>query len=106
MSKYVLAYDSSATPDTTTQAEQGAIAAAWEAWMDGLGVALTDRGNATWSSKTILADGTVTDGGGANPVTGYALVEAGSLDGAVDLVKSCPIFDSGGSIEVCEAIEM
>ena len=106
MSKYLLSYHTSVTPNTTTEEEQAAIATAWGAWMDGLGAALIDPGNATFESKTISADRTVTDGGGANPVTGYSTVEANSLDGAVALVKGCPIFDSGGRIEVGAAIEM
>ena len=106
MGKYVFVYHGGATPDTTTEEERAAIMAEWEAWMGGLGAALTDPGNPIMLSKTVAADGTVTDGGGANPVTGYSFVEANSLDGAVAFAKGCPIFDSGGSVEVAEAIAM
>jgi hypothetical protein len=48
----------------------------------------------------------VTDGGGANPVTGYSIIEANDLDDAVRLSKGCPILISGGSIEVSELMAM
>ena len=48
----------------------------------------------------------VTDGGGANPLTGYSIIEAKDLDDAVRLSKGCPILLSGGSIEVAELMAM
>lgn len=33
-------------------------------------------------------------------VNGYVLVEAATIDEAVDLSKDCPIFDDDGSVEV------
>ena len=39
-------------------------------------------------------------------MTGYSSVAADSLDAAVALTKDCPIFASGGSVDVYEAIEM
>lgn len=104
MAKYVLAFHGGGMPET--EEEQAAVMAAWGAWMEGLGAALLDPGNATGQSKTIRADGSVTDGGGANPVSGYTLIDAESLDEAVTLAKDNPILSSGGSIEVLETIEM
>ena len=104
MAKYVLAFHGGGVPET--EEEQAKVMAAWGAWLEGLGSALIDPGNATGQSKTVHADGSVTDGGGANPVTGYTLLEATSLDDAVSLAKSNPIFEGGGSIEVLETIEM
>jgi hypothetical protein len=104
MAKYALIYHGGGVPET--EAEQAAVMAAWGTWMESLGAALTDPGNAFGNSTTIQSDGATTAGGGANPATGYSLLEADSLDGAVTLAKGCPIFDSGGSIEVAETIEM
>jgi hypothetical protein len=39
-------------------------------------------------------------------VTGYSIIQAGSLDAAVELAKGCPILESGGSIEVCETFNI
>jgi hypothetical protein len=54
-------------------------------WMSGLGEALVDGGNPTSMAKTINADGSVSDGGGKNPATGYSILKADSLERLVDL---------------------
>jgi len=76
--------------------------AAWGAWIGALGSALVDPGNPTGASKTIAPGGKITDGGGSNPITGYSILEASSLDAAMNMVKGCPQLTSGGSIEVTE----
>ena len=104
MPKYVLAYHGGGAAET--EEEVAKVMAAWGAWMESLGDALVDPGNPTGLAKTIDADGGVTVGGGANPLTGYSLLVAGDIDEAVALAKGCPIFESGGSIQVAETIEM
>lgn len=104
MGKYVFGYHGGGMAET--EEEQARVMAAWGSWMGELGSALTDPGNAIMQAKTVNADGTITEGGGANPLTGYSIVEANSLDGAIALAKGCPIFESGGSVEVAETIEM
>jgi hypothetical protein len=104
MSKFVLTYHGGAMAET--EEEQATVMAAWGAWMEDLGSALKDPGNPAGASKTIGSDGSVSDGGGSNPVTGYSLIEAGSLDEAVTLAKGNPVLESGGSIEVVEALDM
>lgn len=104
MPKYVLAYHGGATPESEEQVAE--VMAAWEAWMGTLGDALVDPGNPIGITKTISADGSVTVGGGDNPLSGYSLLNAGDIDEAVALAKGCPIFESGGTIEVAETVDM
>jgi hypothetical protein len=89
-----------------TEAEQAAVMAAWDAWYAQLGAAIIDGGAPLGMSKTVAADGSVSTGGGANPLSGYTIVGADDLDGAVALAKGCPILSSGGTIEVAETLEM
>ena len=51
-------------------------------------------------------DGAVAADGGANPVSGYSLVEAADLAAAQKIAKGCPILDAGGSVEIAETIPM
>ena len=105
MPKYVLAYHGGGgMPES--EAEQAKIYEAWGAWFGSLGDAVVDGGNPISQTKTIAADRSVSDGGGANPVTGYSLINADDLDGAVKLASGCPVLDNGGSVEVAEAIDM
>ena len=71
-----------------------------------LGTAIVDGGAPTGQAKTVNPDGSVADGGGANPLTGYTVVTAADLDAAVALAKGCPILSTGGTIEVAETIDM
>ncbi len=104
MAKYALIFHGGGMPET--EEEGAAVMAAWGAWMEGLGAALTDPGNAFGNSTTVQSDGSTNQGGGANPATGYTLVDAASLDAAVALASSCPILSAGGSVEVAETIDM
>jgi hypothetical protein len=89
-------------PDTPTESDR--VMKAWNSWMGTLGTSLIDGGNPSGLARTIAANGKVSDGGGANPLTGYSIIEAKDLDDAVRLSKGCPILLSGGSIEVSELI--
>jgi len=100
MTKYLLGYHGGGMPATPEEGQK--ITAAWMAWMGGLGAALVDAGNPTAASKTIAKDGKVSAGGGANPISGYSVIEAESLDAAVKLASTCPILAAGGSVEVAE----
>ena len=46
------------------------------------------------------------DGGGANPVSGYSLIEASSLDDAGKKAAGCPLLKAGGTIEIAQAMDM
>jgi hypothetical protein len=105
MPKYLLTYHGGATPEGMSEDEVQAVMGKWMAWMGGLGDALTDRGNAVKMSKTVTASG-VEDGGGANPATGYSTLEAADIDAAMAMAKDCPIFESGGTVEVGETVQM
>jgi len=104
MTKFLLSYHGGSMPQTP---EDGArVMKAWTDWMTGLGKAIVEPGNPTGGTKTIAANGSISAGGGANAVTGYSVIEAGSLDAAIALAKSCPQLASGGSVEVGELIAM
>ena len=63
--------------------------AAWTGWYGTLGASVADLGNPIGRAMTNAGDGAVSEGGGANPASGYAQIEAESIDHAV-ANKSCP----------------
>lgn len=105
MPKYVLAYHGGSGM-SDDQAEIDRLMAEWGAWFGSMGEAVIDGGNPTGAAKTVGSDGSVTDGGGANPLSGYSLITADDLDAAVAHAKGCPVLAAGGSVEVAEAIDM
>jgi len=102
MPKYIFAYHGGKVPETPEEGQQ--VMARWEAWFSGLGAAVVDAGNPAGLSMTVSASG-VAEGGGANPVSGYSLVTAGSMAQACEIAKGCPMIDDG-TVEVAEAIDM
>jgi len=59
---------------------------------------LADSGMVVSGTQKAVHAGTYAQGGDA--VGGYMLIEAGDLAHAVEISKSCPILENGGSVEV------
>jgi len=104
MAKYLLAYHGGGMPET--EEEQAKVLANWGEWYGKLGSAVVDPGNPIGQTRTVSGDGSVSAGGGANPVSGYTILEANDIDAAAEMAKTCPIVQSGGSIEVAETFNV
>ena len=103
MPNFVFAYHGGSKPESP---EEGAeLMARWKAWVDGLGDAMVNPGTPLGKSKTVSSSG-VTDDGGSNPLNGYSIVEADSMDAALEIAKGCPFLETDGTIEVAEAMQM
>ncbi len=100
MANYLLVYHGGSAP--ASEEEGARVMQAWNAWFGTLGEAVVDGGNPIGQTRTIASDGAVSEGGGANPATGYSVITAESLDAAQAVAKGCPHLASGGSVEVCE----
>ena len=99
MPDFMFVYHGGKAPEG--EAAQKETMARWGAWMQANGAALKDPGNPVGMSKTVSSGG-VADNGGANPVSGYTIVTAADMDGALAMAKSNPMVADGGSVEVAE----
>ena len=52
------------------------------------------------------ASGAVGGGPAKSDLTGYSILQADSLDAAVQLAGGCPIIADGGTVDVYEAIDV
>ncbi len=105
MAKFVLIFTGGGMPET--EEEQAAVLAAWGEWYDELGEAVVDPGNPfSPAVQNIVSDGTVSDGPIGMISSGYAVIQADSMDGAVGLAKKCPMLDGNGQISIYEALPM
>ena len=71
-----------------------------------MGAAVIDGGNPVGKSSTVKSDGSLVEGGGANPVAGYSLIEAASLEDAHKKANGCPMLAHGGTIEIAQTLDM
>ncbi len=102
MPNYIIAYHGGKKPESP---EEGAKhMAKWKAWVDGLGDAVVNPGTPLGMSKTVSSSG-VSDDGGSNPLMGFSIVKADSMDAALEIAKRCPFLEMG-TIEVAEVKEM
>ena len=84
----------------------------WMNWMQQLsqegkftgGQPLTSQGKVVYSAGKKITDGPFAEG--KEVVGGYLLVKANDLNGAVEISKSCPIFEYNGTVEVREIQEI
>ena len=78
----------------------------WQTWMGKLSEEgkLKDFGAPLQrEGKHVAAGGVVTDGPfseGKEIIGGYSIVKAKDLAEAAQIAKGCPVFDTGGSVEV------
>jgi hypothetical protein len=104
MAKFVFAYHGGSKPSNPDEVKK--VMDAWGAWFGSMGAAVIDGGNAVGKSSTVKQDGSLIDGGGANPISGYSLIEASGLEDAYKKAKGCPILKNGGTIEIAQAMDM
>jgi hypothetical protein len=111
MSQFLYIYRGGQRSDSPAEGER--VMQKWVAWMEELGKKgnLADRGQPLDPAGKVVRgkDKVVTDGPYAESkdlVGGYTLVEAKDLSQAAELSKGCPIFESGGLVEVRPVMEM
>ena len=106
MTKFVFIYHAPMTPADATPPspeEMEAVMGEWNAWAGKVGDRMVDFG-------TPLAGGTRVTTEGTSPstreVAGYSIIEADSLDDALDLARNHPHLNMPGgcTIEVHEAL--
>lgn len=103
MPNFIFAYHGGGKPESPEEGQK--VMAAWMAWYESMGTAVADGGAPVGMSKTVTASG-IEDNGGSNPLSGFTLVTADSIEAATELAKGCPILQDGGTVEVAEALQM
>ena len=99
---FVFAYHGGKIPESP---EKGAKhTEKFEAWIGGLGDAVVNPGHPLGKSKTV-SSGAVSVDGGSNPMVGFSIVKADSMDAALDMAKRCPHLEIG-TVEVVEMMGM
>ena len=111
MSEFVYLYRGGERAASPQQAEQ--VMQKWVAWLKELGEKghikdqgqpLDPSGKVVRGKQKVVTDGPYPES--KDVVGGYTLIEAKDLVHAAELSKGCPIFDSGGLVEVRPVMKM
>lgn len=94
MSKHLFIFNGGRMPED--QETRDAIMANWGAWMSGLGDALVDPGSMISATSRVAVSGVTTVDG----PSGYMIVSADTPDAAIEIAKTCPIHEGGGTVDV------
>lgn len=103
MTQYVIVYLGGNQPSSPEEGKRHF--AKYMDWLTSLGDSAVSPANPLKNTSTVNPDGTVTTGG-SSTMSGYTIIEAESMDGALTIAKACPFLDIGGSLEVSELIAM
>ena len=100
MARYVFVYHAPVPPADATPPDPeqvDAVMAAWNAWAGKVGDRMVDFGTPLANGVRITPDGTTPS---SRAVAGYSIIEADSLDAAVDLGKVHPHLSMPGGCEI------
>ena len=104
MPEFLFVYHGGGMPETPEEGEKAM--AAWGDWYETMEAATIDGGAPVGQSHTVSAQGHVEDGG-ANPVSGYTVIEAADYEAACAHARNNPmVVDGSGSVEVAQMTDM
>lgn len=103
MSRFVIVYLGGNHPSTPEEGKQHF--SKYMEWLAELGGAAISPANPIKNTNTVEADGSVSSGG-ITEMSGYTIVEAESMEAALEMAQACPFLEIGGTLEVSELMEM
>ena len=99
MAQYIITYLGGEQPATPEEGKQHF--AKYKEWLNSLGDSAISPANPFKNTSTINADRSVTTGS-TTTMSGFTIIETGSMEAALEMAKACPFLDIGGSLEVSE----
>ena len=77
----------------------------WKSWIKDLGDTIVNPGTPLPVSK-IVTSSNVEDDNNPNSMKGFAVVKADSIEAAIEIAKTDPFLENGGTIRVSQMMEM
>jgi hypothetical protein len=102
MAQYAFFYYGGREPESHKAGAEGQ--AKFGTWLGSLGDAVVNPGTPLGVPKTVSSKG-IFENGGSNSLTGFSIIEADSMDAALEMAKGCPFLELG-TIDVAEVYEM
>lgn len=103
MANFMIAYYGGNQPSSK---EEGMVQVGkWKAWVEGLGEKVVNSGTPLLKTK-IITSSDVQDENDPNSMNGFAVIKAESIEAAIEISKSDPFLENGGTIRVSQMMEM
>ena len=103
MAQYIITYLGGEQPATPEEGQQHF--AKYKDWLGSLRDSAVSPANPFRNTNTISPDRSVT-AGSTTAMSGFTIIEIGSMEAALEIAKACPFLDIGGSLEVSELMKM
>lgn len=103
MTQYVIVYLGGEPPATPEEGQ--AHFAKYKEWLVSLGDAAVSPANPLKNTATIHSDRSI-HSASLTGMSGYTIVEASSMEDALEMAKGCPFLDIGGTLEVSQVVQM
>ncbi|MEN8173028.1 MAG: YciI family protein [Chloroflexota bacterium] len=103
MAQYILSYIGGNQPSSKDAGKEHH--ARYSGWLSSLGEAVVVPAQPFKDTQIVSPDGTVSEGSKTN-MSGYTIIEAESMEKALEIAKDCPFLDIGGTLEVSELMQM
>ena len=103
MAQYIISYIGGNQP--TTQEEGQKHFAKYKEWLNSVGDAMVSPANPMQNTHTVKPDGSVESGSSVS-MSGYTILEADSIEAAIEIAKGCPFLEIDGTLEVSELMQM
>ncbi len=103
MTQYIIVYLGGDQPSSPEEGKQHM--SKYMDWLSSLGDSAVSPANPLKDTRTVNSDGTVTIGS-TTSMSGFTIIEADSMEAALEIAKACPFLEVGGSLEVSELVQM
>jgi hypothetical protein len=103
MNSFMLGYFGGSRPNS--EEEGRAHMLKWQSWVEGLGDSIVNPGTPLMASKLVTLNG-IEEDTNSNAMKGFAVIKAESMDAALEISKTDPFLEIGGTIRVSQLMEM
>ncbi len=103
MDRYIIIYLGGEQPASPEAAQEHMEK--YREWLTSLGDAIVSALNPLKDTHVISPEGEATIGS-STAMSGFTILQANSLEAVIEMSKSCPFLEIGGTLEVSELMQM
>lgn len=103
MNRYIIIYQGGDKPSSPEEGKNHF--AEYQAWLAAMGDAVVVAMQPHKDSQIVKPDGSNSQGSSAD-ISGHTVIQAESMDKALEYAKQCPFLAINGTLEVAELVDM